>query len=325
MDDSWLDEGGTLLGPGFPLPLDAPFTTAQARECGVSRRTFELMLRTGMIRCELRGVHAAAQAPNDPLMRAAALRLVLPPDAVVVDRTAAWLHGVDALRRSAVHAPPPLDVIHTTDTRMKRPGVDGSRRGLVPDDLTLVQGIPVTTRLRTALDCGRLLWRYDALAVIDGIVRLGTDQEQMVRQLARFKGYRGVIQLRYLVSIADGRAESGPESALRLHWYDAGLGRPECQWWVYDDDGTALYRIDIADPATLYGAEYDGEEHHTEDADIEYDLGRREWLEKHRGWKIDPFCKDPVFHHPELVPGLLRAGFVEARRHLSLWTPARRA
>ena len=325
MDDSWLDDTGKLLGPGFPLSLDAPFTTAQAREAGVSRRSFEGMLRAGLIRCELRGVYAAAQAPNDPLMRAAALGLVLPPDAVVVDRTAAWLHGVDALRRSAVHGPPPLDVIHTSDTRMDRPGVDGRRRGLRPEDVAVVHGIPVTTRLRTALDCGRLLWRFDALAVIDGVVRLGVPQEEMVLQLGRFKGYRGVIQLRYLVSIADGRAESGPESALRLHWYDAGLGRPECQWWVYDDDGTALYRIDIADPSSLYGAEYDGEEHHTEDEDVEHDLERRAWLEEERGWKIDPFRKDPVFHHPELVPGLLQAGHAEARRSLSPWTPTRRA
>src|ERR1700712_2459445 len=187
MDDTWLDERGKLLGPGFPLPLDAPFTAAQARDCGVSRRTFEFLLRTGLIRCELRSVYAAAQAPNDPLMRAAALGLVLPPDAAVVDRTAAWLHGVDALKRSAVHRPPPLDVIHMTDTRMDRPGVDGRRRSLLPGDLTLVQGIPVTTTLRTALDCGRLLWRFDALAVIDGFVRQGVHEERMRLEMARFK------------------------------------------------------------------------------------------------------------------------------------------
>jgi hypothetical protein len=324
MDDSWLDETGRVLGPGFPLALDAPFTTAQALDSGVSRRSFGRLLRTGLIRCELRGVYAVAQAPNDPMMRAAAVGLVLPPEAVVVDRTAAWLHGVDALRRSAVQGPPPLDVVHMSDTRMNRPGVDGRRRGLLPTDVTLVQGIPVTTRLRTALDCGRLLWRFDALAVVDGVVRLGVPVDQMVGELARFRGFRGVIQLRYLVSIADGRAESGPESALRLHWHDAGLGRPECQWWVFDDDGTALYRIDIADPAALYGAEYDGEEFHSTDADIQHDLERRQWLSEHRHWTVDPFRKDPVFHHPELVPGLLQAGHARARHNLSLWTPTRR-
>lgn len=324
MDESWLNEAGSLLGAGCPLPLDAPFTTAQARDLGISRRAFEKLVRTGLLRCELRGVYAAAQAPNDPLMRAAALALVLPPDAVVVDRTAAWLHGVDALRRSAAHAPPPLDVIHLTDTRMNRPEVDGRRRGLIPADITTVHGISVTTGLRTALDCGRLLWRFDGLAVIDGFVRLGVPQELMVAELGRFKGFRGVIQLRYLVSIADGRAESGPESALRLHWYDAGLGRPECQWWIYSDSGAPLFRIDIADPAARYGAEYDGEQFHTLDEDTEHDEERRDWLERHRGWKIDPFRKDPVFSKPGIVPELLQAGHAEAVRNISLWTPTRR-
>ena len=130
-------------------------------------------------------------------------------------------------------------------------------------------------------------------------------------ELGRFKGFRGVIQCRYLVSIGDGRAESGPESALRLHWYDAGLGRPELQWWVYSDSGVPLFRIDIADPAVRYGAEYDGEEFHTEDDDARHDEERREWLERERGWKIDPFRKDPVFTRPHLVPDLLLAGHAE--------------
>ncbi len=284
---------GNLLGPGFPLPLDAPFTSAEARDCGVSRRSFEWLVRTGMVRCELHGVYAATQAPNDPLMRATALGLVLPPDAVVVDRTAAWLHGLDALRRSAFYEAPPLDVIHVTDTRMNRPGVDGRRRGLIPSDITMVHGIPVTTGLRTALDCGRLLWRFDGLAVIDGFLRLGVPHEQMRVEMARFKGYRGIIQCRYLVSIGDGRAESGPESALRLHWYEAGLGRPEVQWWVYSDSGVPLFRIDIADPAVLYGAEYDGEEFHTEDEDTDHDEERREWLARARAGRSTPSARIP--------------------------------
>lgn len=324
MDETWLDDTGKLLGSGWPLPLHLPFTVAQARAAGVTRRTFERLLKAGLLRCELRGVYAAIQAPNDPMMRANALGLVLPPDAVVVDRTAAWVHGVDALRRSALHEPPPLDVIHVTDTRMDRPEVDGHRRGLLGNDITMVHGIPVTTPLRTALDCGRLLWRYDALAVIDGFLRLGVPHELMTAELSRFRGFRGVIQARYLVSIGDHRAESGPESALRLHWYDAGLGRPEVQWWVYTDSGVSLFRIDIADPVAHYGAEYDGEEFHTSDADTKHDEERRAWLENNRGWKIDPFRKEPVFTNPGAVPGLLRAGHAEAMHSISLWTPRRR-
>ena len=46
---------------------------------------------------------------------------------------------------------------------------------------------------------------------------------------ARYKGYRGVIQLRTLVLVVDPRAQSPGESILRLRWLDTGLPRPECQ------------------------------------------------------------------------------------------------
>src|SRR5690349_6185933 len=132
MDHTWLNNRGSLLTDRCPLPLDAPFTAAQARAWGVSRRHFDAMVREGLVRRVLREVYAAAQAPDDPMMRASALGLVIPPGAIVADRTAAWLHGVDILPRTALTVAPPLDVVHTSDTRMRRPQTDGHRRGLVP-------------------------------------------------------------------------------------------------------------------------------------------------------------------------------------------------
>ncbi len=121
MDKTWLNDRGSLLGDRCPLPLDEPFTAAQARASGVSRRTFDALVRDGFVRRVLHEVYAAAQAPDDTQMRAAALALVIPPEAVVADRTAAWLHGVDILPRSALATPPPLNVVHMSDTRMRRP------------------------------------------------------------------------------------------------------------------------------------------------------------------------------------------------------------
>ncbi len=48
----------------------------------------------------LHEVYAAAQAPDDTRSARSALSLwSIPTDAVVTDRTAAWLHGVDLLPR----------------------------------------------------------------------------------------------------------------------------------------------------------------------------------------------------------------------------------
>lgn len=324
MDSNWLSDDGTLLSPSFPLPLDAPFTQQQARASGITQHGFEKLVRGGLLRRVVRGVYAVAQAPDDMLLRASALALVIPPTAVVTDRTAAWLHGVEILPRTALTLAPPIEIVHVDDTRVRRPEVDGRRRGLIPSDITVVHGVRVTTGLRTALDLGRLLWRFDALAAIDGFLRIGVPHELLIAEIGRFKGYRGVIQLRMLAPLGDPKSESPGESALRLHWCDAELPRPELQHWIYSDGGVPIYRLDITLPDLRYGAEFDGEEFHTEAEDQEYDASRRGWITDHRAWIIDPFTKIEVYgRDPSPVPQL-QAGYAEARRAVSLWTPRRR-
>jgi hypothetical protein len=320
---NWLDTDGRLLSDECPLPLDHPFTTRQAEACGVSRGQLRRLLAAGLLRSELRGVYAAAQVPNDTVSRTAALSLVINDDAVVCGRTAAWLHGVDLLPRSAITTAPPVEVAHISDTRVRRPSVDGHRRQLVADDIATFGRIRATAPLRTALDLGRLLWRYDALAALDGFLRIGVDSDLLRREVVRFRGYRGVRQLRGLLPLADPRAESPGESALRLNWHEAGLPWPEPQLWVYDDGGEPLYRLDLTDPGVRYAAEYDGQEHHTGEDDREHDAGRRAWLER-RGWVIDVFTKSEVYgRHPDPLP-ILKGGHARARRTHQLWTPGRR-
>lgn len=184
----------------------------------------------------------------------------------------------------------------------------------------IVQGIRVTTPLRTVLDLGRLLRRHDALAAIDAFLRIGVPHDQMLAEVERFKGYRGVRQVRALIPLGDRRAESVAESALRLDWYDAGLPRPELQWWVCDDDGIGIYRLDIALPEVLYAAEFDGEENHTSDEDRGYDEQRRGWCERERHWLFEVFTKVEVFgRRPDPLPRLV-GGFHRARSR-TLWTP----
>ena len=136
-------------------------------------------------------------------------------------------------------------------------------RTLRDSDVMVVSGIRVTTPLRTALDLGRLLAGSTRSRRWTGSCAIGVPHDRLLSEVERFKGERGVVQLRHLAPLADGRAESPPESALRLHWHDAGLPRPDPQWWVHDDEGSAVYRLDLALPACRYAAEYDGERFHT--------------------------------------------------------------
>ncbi len=325
MHQDWLAPSGTLLGTGFPLSLEAPFTTAQATSSGLSRRALGDLRRAGLVRSVLHGVHVVAQAPDDLRTRAQALALVVPAEAVVCDRTAAWLHGVDVLPRSAVHEPPPVQVAHTDDTRVRRPGVDGLRRGLLPRDVASVHGVRVTAPLRTGLDLGRLLWRYDALAALDGFLRLGVDHEELLAEVERFRGYRGVRQLRTLAPLADARSESVAESAVRLSWIDAGLPRPQLQIWVEGDAGVPRYRLDLGLEEVRFGVEYDGEEFHTTAADRRHDERRRDWLRDERGWTIVVLTQADVYGPHRRPIELLQDGHAEALRSLARWTPRQRS
>jgi len=296
-----------------------------AETWGVSRQTLRGLVRTGHVRRVLTGVYVGAQARDDMEQRARAVALVVPPAAVVTDRTAAWLHGVDILPRTALREPPPVSVFRAAGTRLRRAGVASGTRGLLARDVTQIGGVLVTTPLRTACDLGRFLWRYDALAAIDQFLALGVDHLHLAAEVPRFKGFRGVRQLRYLVPLGDRRSESPGESALRLHWYDAGLPRPKVQQSVYDDLGRELYRLDLALPELRYAAEYDGEEFHSADDDQAHDEERREWIRKHRHWTIDVFTKHDVYGATGAAARRLTQGFVQARKDLPIWIPRRTA
>lgn len=306
-----------LLGVDAPLPVDRPFSSGEADSAGVSPRLRRHLVQVGLLRPVLRGVYVATQVPDTFDTRVAALAFVVPTHAIAVDRTAAWAYGVDALPRSAIHTMPPIDVFSREASRMRRSGIQSGVRQLTDRDINVVKGLSLTTKVRTACDLGRLLWRFDALSVIDGLLRVGLDHGALMDEMERFKGYRGVRQLRQLVPLGDPLAESPPESALRLHWHDAGLPWPTCQIWVYDDDGRPRYRIDLGHEETLYGGEYFGEEFHDDD-DREDDEARLEWLARQRSWALDVFRREDVYGH-ELAAGTrLRAGFDLARRDLGV-------
>ena len=317
---TWMSADVVLLGSDCPLPLDRPFTSTQAERWGVSRHQLAALRSRALVRPLVRGTFAVAQVVDSLELRAAALSLVVPESAVVVDRTAAWLHGVDVLPRTAIHEPPPVQIFSRGGSRVRRPGVASGVRTLLDRDVMVVDGVLVTTPLRTSLDLGRSLWRFDALGALDGFLRFGVPRDRILGSIERFKGERGVVQLRALAPLADGRAESMGESALRLYWYDAGLPRPELQWWVCDDNGVPRYRLDLALPECRYCAEYDGEVFHDEDH-REHDEGRRSWLDAERSFTIQVFTKADVYTpRADPVPRL-QAGLRAARERCGLWVP----
>lgn len=217
-----MDETLDLRPLATLLPLDRAFTPGIARAAGLERSALDRLHRAGLVRRVLRGVYAAAGAPDTPTFRAAAAALVVRRDAVVVDRTAAWIHGVDVrFPPAGATEPVPLDQV----SRSSRDAV--GTRALIGRDLAVVEGVHVTTPLRTALDLGRLLPAGRALGAIDALLATGSfTHTQLLAELARMTGFRGVGQLRSLAPQADPRAAGLAESVLRLHWNEARLPTP---------------------------------------------------------------------------------------------------
>lgn len=305
-----------LLDSSAPIPIDGPFTSDLADQAGVTAALRHKLVALGLLRPLVRGVFVAAQVPDSFRLRVSAVALITPSHAVVVDRTAAWVHGVDALPRTAIHEMPCIDLYSRGGSRMRRAGITSGIRDLRTSDVDELGQVAVTTPLRTACDLGRVLWRFDALAAIDGFLRVGVDHDELLHEVDRFKGYRGVIQLRRLVPLGDSAAESPPESALRLHWHEADIPAwPRTQIWTYADDGTPRFRIDLGDPETLFGAEFYGEEFHDEDVE-ESDADRIEWLERRRGWQMEVFRKDAVYGRELTAADRLHVGYLRARATL---------
>jgi hypothetical protein len=200
--------------------------------------------------------------------------------------------------------------------RLRNALVASGERTVTSRDLVEVDGLMVTTPLRTALDLGRLRHRDQALSALDAFLHLGlVTHEELLTSLERFARQRGVVQLRWLVSLADGRAESAGESALRLRWYDAGLPRPQLQISILKN-GVEVFRIDLGLEELLFAAEYDGVDFHTSAEQRGHDEGRRSVLRTELHWVLEVFDHTNVYGHQQDAATRLRAAYLGARSTL---------
>ncbi|MBO9523395.1 MAG: hypothetical protein J7518_17840 [Nocardioidaceae bacterium] len=295
------------------LDLSRPFSTRYARRRGLDRRQLARLLAAGLLVRPVHGVYHGAHLSDSLALRIACLRQVVPEDAVVTDRTAGWLHGARMILAPGSHlVVPPVQVFQAPGHRLRNGLTDSGERMLRSRDVTEIEGLRVTTPLRTACDLGRLLHRDSAFAALDSMLGLGAfSSSELVAEVGRFRGYRGVRQLRAFAPLADPGSESFGESVLRLRWYDAGsLPRPRTQIVVVSPRGS-FASLDLGDPELRYAAEYDGEDFHGPEH-REHDVRRRNWLAA-EGWTVDVFRREDVFGRAQHAEFTLLHGVELAR------------
>lgn len=264
-----------------------PFLNASCTDAGLSQWELRQARRERRVRVVFRGVSVDAAVPDSRALRVAAIKLVAPPYAVVCDSSASWLHGVDAYRPSERFNLVPSLVVPHGRTRVTRAHVK-CRQAIIPTaDVMEIDGVLVTTPVRTASDLLRKLRPPYALAAADGLAHAGLiDPLELWRYVARLKGYRGIVQARYLADLVEPDTESPGESWTRLRLVDAGLPRPEPQFVVTDRLGREIYRLDLAYPEQMVAVEYDGVEFHTDKPDTDHDDERRRELRDRWGWRV---------------------------------------
>jgi len=279
-------------GPDLPA---TPFTCTTARDLGLSPKRLSRLVEERVLRRCLQGVYVRSEIPDTVHTRIAAAALVLRPFVVICDRTASWVLEVDTFEYHELEQLPPLETYALRGhNRSRRAGCYPGVRDLAPHDVMYVDGVLVTTPLRTALDLACKLTARGGLAALDGFMRQhGVTKSEMRTELVRYYRRRGVVQARRLVAHADPRAESPGESWVRWEIIDHGLPVPELQWWVCDEFGQRRYRLDLAYPKHRIAVEFDGRQFHSTPEQRAHDRRRRQWL-RDRGWTVVVVTKDDL-------------------------------
>lgn len=297
-----------------------PFTARQAVDTGVTRGRVRELVKSGLVRRVLRGVYVDSSVPDTTALRAQSLALVVPGGVVVCLRTAAWLWGIDVSAMGAHLAVSPVDLMGPAGSAAsRRTGISGHTGPLDDGAVVHRDGVWLTTPARTAADLARCLRRPDALASLDAMLQLPELPADLVMsELMGFAGYRGVVQARELVTLADPRSESPMESRTRLRAIDAGFPVFEPQVEVFDDIGTFVARLDLGRREDRKAIEYDGDAAHASAEQQAHDRRRRCGVER-CGWALAVVTADLVlgrglaFEHG--IAELLGCGFQLSRHH----------
>ncbi|GAA4730716.1 hypothetical protein GCM10023328_07080 [Modestobacter marinus] len=204
----------------------------------------------------VQGVYADPALPLDHRLRCRGVALLLPPGAAIGGHSAAAWHG-------APFAGPndPVTVVRPASVEWKGPRQVRVHRGpLGPMDVERVDGVPITTAARTAWDVAALEPLGTAVAALDAMVRSGAVTERQLTEMVDAGGNRwGVSRVRRAVPLVDPRAESAPESKVRVAAVLAGLA-PVPQLLVIEG-GVFLGRVDLGWPEVRLAVEYEGAHH----------------------------------------------------------------
>ncbi len=287
-------------------------TSDQLLEIGLSPDHRRRLALSGRLERVHPGVFRIGGANGGWLQQVHASTLGVRGPALTSHRTAARMLGLDGISDR---------VIEVVTERWKRPTrragvVLHESTDLVRGDCTIIDGIPVTSPVRTLLDLGAVVSSLRLEAALDSASRLRllqlTELLQRFREVAR-RGRRGVGRLRPLLAERTGD-DLGPDSVfetrMRRLMRDAGLPEPTCQFEVRGA-GWVMF-LDFAWPSHKVALECDSLAYHLGRRRLQWDDARQNRLVL-LGWTVLRFTWRDLVDHPGRVIAQVRAAL---RRHL---------
>ena len=240
-----------------------------------------------------RNVYLSKDATLTALTRARAAWLWSGGDATMTGLSAAavlgtkWLDagGPAELCRANRHTPPGV-VIRSYDLDAR--------------EVSVRNGIRITTPERTAFDIGRSMSVNLSIPILDALSHATSFKVADVVSLAAARpGSRGIRRLRSVLKLVDGGAESLQESRVRLLLVAAGLPPPETQIEFTDEFGMARIRVDMGWREWRVAVEYDGVQHWSDRYQRSWDIDRIAMLEA-MGWAVVRISAE-ILARPEVI------------------------
>lgn len=292
------------------------FTRAQAMRCGATEWSIKWRLRVGRWERLHQRVYRLAGTTATWRQQAMAACLYLAPAGVLSHRAAASLRSLARVTTTRVEVIVPKN-------RKRRSGSPKVRVHLtqepIPDeDITTIDGIPVTRPARTLLD----LAAAEPEDVIercldDALRRRLVSLPFLERWLAdpRRNRHRGARVLRRLVEerATIGVTDSPLEATLLKLLREAGLPIPMLQYEVRDGD-RFIGRVDFAYPDDLVAIEADGFRYHDGRTGFDAERARTNELQA-LGWRVLRITSKHLEQDPDGVIAWVRR---------SLGSPGRR-
>lgn len=210
---------------------------------------------------------------------------------------------------------------------LNRPHVVVHRMKLYEDELTTVDGVPVTTVERTWLDMAEMLTVDELVVMGDSCVRMPRVEFEardtplcaladLQRMIDRHKGKRGLRKAKEALQLIRMGSDSPQESLLRLAIVRAGLPEPELNVPIEARDGGRFLQPDLSYKKYKIGIEYEGENHGNE-AQVVRDISRSERYEA-LGWTEVRISKRHMVNNSKSAVAKIRTALIQAG-----WRPTR--